>query len=291
MIFVATGADASANNLGKISLKSVSDIAPSTTTMLNFFAKTWTDDQKIAIDDFLVAFNAATWKTKVKVISMPILIPVQNGVLGTEITPSGSKFRKNIVDFNNEITAIPGLISSTFARIGVNQNGIVLQNDPGTGTITANAALVLDVTTYGITNKSLHYGVYYKHSDKFRSGSASSTQPLLESTLIRDSAQTFNNISVTANTTSSPKEQLLILNGDVTVATSKSYVKNALVATTIVNTNTSAVQVQASIITGGTDNIHNVSTSCFMTFGNYMTDAELLEYGNLINTLMDVLVV
>lgn len=292
MIFIATGADASANNLGKISIKSVSEIAADTLTKLNFFGKTWTDDQKIALDDFLVAFNAASWNSKVKVMSIPILLPTQNKVLSTTIAATGSKFRKNIVDWNNDLTPVSSFILDGYGYVGVSQNGIVLQNNLVDGTIYNNVNLGIKTTSFGITNKAMHYGVYYKSSSKFRAGSASYTEVLISSSTTSDFGTAYNSISVSVNNAKLPKKQLLIMNGDVTIATSKSYVNNALVSTTITNTAPSTVHSAAGIISGGsTSNVADDSTCCFMTFGNYMTDAELSEYGTLINTLMASLIV
>jgi hypothetical protein len=290
MIFVATGADASANNLGKISIKSVYDISETTKTILNYFGKPWSDDQKIAIDDFLQAFNASTWKSKVKIMYMPILMPFQNGLLNANIQ-SNPIFKKNISNWNVElILPVFNYLSVGYASLGVNKNGIVLQADSGTGTVSANATFSVTSTSFGITNKSAHYGIYFKATTKFRAGSASGSEGIISSNT-GDSLNFYNNLIASVSGASAPKKQLAILNGDVTISSSKSYLKKGLVPTTIVNTQNSAVLGNTALITGGNDNTANDSTSCFMTFGNYMTDSELSEYGNLINTLMDVLVV
>lgn len=290
MIFIATGANASANNLGKISIKTIDDITPQTIEILNYFGKTWTDDKKIAIDDFLVSFNAASWKSKVKIMYMPILMPIQNNLLNTQIQ-ADLRFKKNIADWNtNLVLPTFSFLASGWASLGVNQNGVVFQPDSGTGTVTGNASFSVTPTSFGITNKAVHWGIYFKASTKFRAGQSDAAQPSLISTT-SDTASFFNNFSINATGATTPKKQLTILNGDVTVATSKSYNKTGLLNTTIINTQASTVQTNAGVMFGGNDNIANDSTASFMTFGNYMTDAELLEYSGLINTLMDVLVV
>ncbi|MGY6649106.1 hypothetical protein [Wenyingzhuangia sp. IMCC45574] len=51
-------------------------ITPETNAVLNVYGKTtWSLDQKLAIQDFLSGFNAATWKSKVKRLVLPILAP------------------------------------------------------------------------------------------------------------------------------------------------------------------------------------------------------------------------
>jgi hypothetical protein len=290
MIFIATGANASANNLGKISIKSIDEITPQTIEILNYFGKTWADDQKIALDDFLVSFNASSWKSKVKVLSMPILMPSQNNVNVSQIEQSGSKFRKNLADWNNQIIIAATLSYEPFGYIGVGTNGIVLQNNNAGGAPNSQLKALVNPTSFGITNKNAHYGVFFKSTTAFRSANASSTNPAINSGVI-DAGIFSNNFNISISGGTSPKEQLTIINGDVTVPASKSYLKNGLVPTTIVNTQASAVQIEAGLIQSSAENQVNNSTCCLMTFGNYMTDAELLEYSGLINTLMDSLVV
>ena len=74
MIFVATNADASALNLGKISIKNIGDVSKETYDVITAYGnKSLTDDQIIALDDFLIAFNNASWKSKVKRLVIPVL--------------------------------------------------------------------------------------------------------------------------------------------------------------------------------------------------------------------------
>lgn len=101
---------------------------------------------------------------------------------------------------------------------------------------------------------------------------------------------TYTNFGFSLSDTVSPKKQLVILNGDVTIPSSKSYYKDSLISTSIIGTTPLATMSDVSVIIGS-ENPVDQSTSCFMTFGDYMTDSELLEYGNLINELMDNLIV
>lgn len=74
MIFVASQADASALNLGKISIKTINDVSQETYDVIEAYGnKSLTDDQTIALDDFLVAFNNASWKSKVGRLVIPVL--------------------------------------------------------------------------------------------------------------------------------------------------------------------------------------------------------------------------
>ncbi len=72
MIFIASNADASANNLGKLSIKSIEDVSQHTYDVIEAYGnKSFTDDQIIAIDDFLLTFE--NYKSKIDCAIIPIL--------------------------------------------------------------------------------------------------------------------------------------------------------------------------------------------------------------------------
>lgn len=82
MIFVATGANASENNLGKISIKNIGDVSQNTyDVIVDCGNKSFTDDEIIAIDDFLIILNGYIEKIDSAII--PILGIQENMVIGT----------------------------------------------------------------------------------------------------------------------------------------------------------------------------------------------------------------
>jgi hypothetical protein len=293
MIFVATGANAVANNIGKISIKTVDDIMQSTKDLLTFFDKSWNDTQKVAIDDFFVGFNAAAWKSKIKILTMPILMKAENAIVGSRFTAAGSPFRKNLANFNVELTTVAGLLLADYGMLGVSQNGIVFQGSTSgsaPGTVHANCAARYSTTAFGITNKAAHHGVYAIGATKFRAGQASTAQSLIILNAANSSGEFYQSLkSIVPLQT--PHKGFYSINGSVPLAAGKSRIKNNLVSTQIVGTTASTVQTEAGIIEGGNDNVINESTCSLVTFGDYLTDAEELEYFNLINPLMNMLVV
>lgn len=287
MIIILGGADASAKNLGQISIKTIDDMQPSTRDLLALMGKTWSDEKKIAIDDFLVAFNAASWKSKVKVLYLPILFPPVNGLTKT-ILNSGI-YKKNIANLLTDLTVTANLIIPGYALAQVNDNGIALIAD-GSGNFSGNTIAFIDTTAFGITNKACHYGLYYKATTIFSAGSASSTNPYASASAGGENFQLFNSMSRTS-TNAAPHKNLFILNGSITANAGKSYVKDGLVATTLIGTQAEAVQTFAPFTGIASSNVAGDSTCCLMTFGDYLLDAELTEYAGLINKLLTALVV
>lgn len=60
MIFIANGADFSANNLGQIPLYSIEDVSPSTLEFLSHYTKSFSDGQKIAVHQMLTYLGYGT---------------------------------------------------------------------------------------------------------------------------------------------------------------------------------------------------------------------------------------
>lgn len=74
MIFVSKNADASANNLGKISIKSIDDVSQETYDVIAAYGnKSFTDDQIIAIDDFLIGLRKHPAYSHITAFVVPIL--------------------------------------------------------------------------------------------------------------------------------------------------------------------------------------------------------------------------
>lgn len=86
MIFVANGADASANNLGKVSIKTIEDVSQETYDVIKAYGnKSFTDDQIIAIDDFLVQLKNLSTYSRFTYFILPILSPAtEKGDMGSD---------------------------------------------------------------------------------------------------------------------------------------------------------------------------------------------------------------
>ena len=76
MIFVASQADASALNLGKISIKTINDVSQETYDVIAAYGnKSFTNDQIIAIDDFLIQLKNLPTYSRFSYCVLPILAP------------------------------------------------------------------------------------------------------------------------------------------------------------------------------------------------------------------------
>jgi hypothetical protein len=300
MIFIAKGADASANNLGQISIKTIDDVLQSTLDLITEFgSKTFTDEQIIGLDTFLVDFNAWSSKSKVKIQILPILLPNANGLLNSDFV-TGTPYLKNLADPTTELILSAGFLNTQYGLIGVRENGYVMQNatDDGAGnigTIWGNSFLGFDSTSFGITNKNIHFGVYVKSESNtagFSSGGASNSNPFIAGTeTTAQHTMCFNSIIAPSTPFSVSNGGLIVLNGKNISGTEKSYINSEpLVNNTYSEAQAETVQTQAPVIKGGS-NGHNDTAVSFMTFGESLTDEELIEYSNMVNKLMNSLVV
>lgn len=76
MIFVAKNLDASNNNLGKVPIKGIEDVSRETYEIIGAYGnKSFTDDQIIAIDDFLIGLKSLSTYSKFTFFILPILAP------------------------------------------------------------------------------------------------------------------------------------------------------------------------------------------------------------------------
>ena len=144
MIFLAKGMDASANNIGKVSIKTIGDVAESTKTILRTYGGTYSDDQVIAMDDFMD--SVTTYGDKIKSLILPFLAPQSDTRInfGT-LTP---KMYDIIGNDNRSVTAA----LTNGAQFVVNNGGVEFCSDkmPTSGTYLYKAYIPSDAAEYGI---------------------------------------------------------------------------------------------------------------------------------------------
>ena len=121
MIFIATNADASESNLGKISIKTIGDVSKETYDLIaNYGNKELSDDQIIALDDFLIEFNSK-WESKINCLILPILCGDRK-IYETKNEFSSSKALYNIKS-NNLQSVTASLYSSGLGRLQITDKG------------------------------------------------------------------------------------------------------------------------------------------------------------------------
>lgn len=287
MIFVATNADASANNLGKISINSIGGISQETIDLLSLYGKQWTEDQKIAIDDFIVAFNGASWKSKVSTLCVPILVkPTDPGVYLHD--NDGLKeslifydlISKKILESNNSI------ITPTYgAGVKITNNGVMLSHDNSESVEIHNIAGI-GFTANARKLKSQHFGVYAFYTTYLGVGQADQKMLRIAS---KEKYNLYQRVETQKRAPESNTKGLFIFNYDGYLSQGNSYMITELVANNFVNANI----IEDIDTTQGTffSFNSNADVACvgLFTAGDYLTDEELVEYAGLINKLMSVL--
>lgn len=91
MILVAPTMGVTDDYLEIISLKTVNDITADTKAVISYYGKTYTDDQKIALDDYLEGIKAASYYAKLKHIIAPFLAPNMTGAQISASIPTANK--------------------------------------------------------------------------------------------------------------------------------------------------------------------------------------------------------
>lgn len=152
MIFVASQADASALNLGKISIKTIDDVSQDTYDVIAAYGnKSFTDDQIIAIDDFLLVFDK--YKEKITCAILPII-----GIEETyqvPATPSRLKCTYDLI--SKQYYGVRQQVGDS-AVIKAGINGITSLGIPATGNdraVLENSGLYLNnytIITTGVLN-------------------------------------------------------------------------------------------------------------------------------------------
>lgn len=152
MIFVATQADASALNLGKISIKTIEDVSQETYDVIAAYGnKSFTDDQIIAIDDFLSVFDK--YKEKITCAILPII-----GIEETYQVPTASSKLKCTYDLISKQYYGVKQMTGDSAVIKAGINGITSLGIPATENdraVLKNSGLYLNnytIITTGILN-------------------------------------------------------------------------------------------------------------------------------------------
>lgn len=121
MIFVATNSDASVSNLGQISIKTITDVSKETYDLIaNYGNKELSDEQIIALDDFLIEFNLK-WKSKINCLILPILCGDRK-VYETSTAFFSSKALYNIKSKNLQSVVAP-VYSSSLGRLQITDKG------------------------------------------------------------------------------------------------------------------------------------------------------------------------
>lgn len=132
MIFIASKADASALNLGKISIKTINDVSQETYDVIAAYGnKSFTDDQIIAIDDFLIQLKNLPTYSRFSYCVLPILAPetpfLNDNSVWTDTNPC--------YDIINKVRLTPngynGYVDKHGIRKGANYgNPVVIMNSP-----------------------------------------------------------------------------------------------------------------------------------------------------------------
>lgn len=286
MIIKLTGADFSANNIGKLDVRTEVDSA--TLAMLNNYGKTsWSLSQKLIINDFLTGFNSSTWKSKVKRLVLPILAPLN--IL--DRNEQGVYFY-DIISGTNLTTLYGGAYGSN--KMEITANG--LKNPNGKTVNDNNDYFGINYNLPSVTLANFHYGVYsYKDPTDQELGQISSSVGGTRQ-LITESGVTFGFYSTTSNTgdvkgvfdvNTKFKRGLRIAsyNGAVMVGMS---VGLPLASVSYRNTlPMNQTGFDSALISRYTPPIKTEIS--LLTIGENLTQSELLEYNNLIETLMESL--
>ena len=274
MIIKLPTADFSANNIGTVDLRTA--VSPTTQAVLDYYGKTWTFAQQLAIEDFLLKKEAWTFKTKIKKLVLPILGQAQTITGGLT----------NVKGFYDLITQ--AILPVTYGGAYTATRQIVANGLVDTR-LTTGAALDALFMNFGTPTswQDTHFGAYYHKTRNenlkilISEGGSGYNLESGKSTL------GFGNV-VTANfdPNSYATKGLRLMSYNGTTITG-------------IAANLSFASISGSGAISKTGdfvpyllNRYNVTddiTLSLMTFGNALTQPESVIYNNDINVLMDAL--
>jgi hypothetical protein len=149
MILKLQGADFSANNIGTLDLRTAPDTQ--TANLLALYGKTWTLDKQLAINDFLLGLQSASYYSKISKLLMPILAPTATISLTTTATNNIAFYDiKNAAYVQTKANNV-----NTYHKIGV--NGLYADNAANGNSY----GLCLNNLCTGVDKNNLHIGLYY----------------------------------------------------------------------------------------------------------------------------------
>lgn len=156
MIFVATNADASALNLGKISIKTIEDVSQETYDVIAAYGnKSFTVDQIIALDDFLIQLKNLSTYSRFSYCVLPILAPT------TPFLNDNSAWKDSnpCYDIINKVRLTPGGYNGYVDNHGIKKgaqygNPVIIQNNPS---LSVNPSIFTMGVGEGIDQASMGY--------------------------------------------------------------------------------------------------------------------------------------
>ena len=292
MIFVASQADASALNLGKISIKTINDVSQETYDVIAAYGnKSFTDDQIIAIDDFLIAFNNASWKSKVKRLIIPLLSNDNNN---PTVSTNGVSY-ENLYDI---VTKEAGKLAS-----GAGTNG-----DTGSPAITfkggifvnavvnnANTTPFLKYSEIAFNVRDFMFGVYGNRGTDENNISKhiifSIREPNYSCSFTTKSIQVgaSNKVSVISTKETNKGDDFgILLSYNYSSSFFKGYKDSMLVSTSTVTDTYANGTINDSFGFGTGSNLtKNIGDKIrIITLGSSMNEEEMQEYDKLLQTLL-----
>jgi len=294
MIIKLTGADFSTSNIGKIDIRTAPDAA--TQILLNTYGKTtWTLTQELAINDFLLGFNAAAWKSKVKRLVMPILAPAD-----TIIKNEQGVFFYDLISASN-LTALYG---PAYTYLGANTPLEIRAN----GLINPNAATISNGNDYfginynvdtTLTLNNFHYGVYsYKDATDQNLSTISASIGVGATNFMEVITEDLFSIGYYSAGVSGDVKGYWDVNTKFVkgfrIGSYNGTLMNGLSCNSPLSSvsyrNTSPLNTSSFNSTLISRNLGpNKTQLSLITIGEYLTQSELFEYNALVSTLMNAL--
>lgn len=283
MIIKLSGADFSTSNIGTVDLRT----APNSTAqaLLDVYGKTtWTLEQKLAIEDFLTSFNAASYKTKIKRLLMPILAPVTTSISGS--TP---KMLYDVASGTNLSMQYGGAYTAGQAQIVANGFTWVTFTQSNN-----NAMYFLQNLSGSLNYNNVHIGLYGQKlnasgsSAKWLSGT-SLVDFNIDNTLASIGGTASSNKATgnfDSNTLYSRGLRIFSLNGTTMSGLSAGL---PLASTSLVGTvSVTYTDTIALLNRYSTDNNLNTTIS-MITIGDALTQIETVAYNTIVESLMSKL--
>jgi hypothetical protein len=256
--------------LETVSLKTIDDITEATQALITYYGKSYTDEQKIAMDDFFEGIKVASYYSKLKHLLLPFLAP---NMTSAQIAADKATANKAFFDFiQNKLPdgTMPGqsnlFVTSNASYFKITDEGIVEETQlPSGSTYSLRAIYSEDVTSANLIS------VGFKHNCTYNSTVGNNSLSKDGATVSVGASTSITNYNISDNA------KLVMVNHGATSGVSIAINNDITTSPTSFNANNYDTTVKTiKLFNNATNEVNKAFTFGFIA--DLMSNAELSSF-------------